>query len=121
MSKKQKPEVITLPEGKLEELKSRLLTYAMPDDDKKILLTILTTYAWLTRQLRSTKLSIKRLKNLFGFTTEKHSRKKKEKDETLPVDPSGLPITTAANNTQEDNVVSIKKNPNGTLKRIMVD
>lgn len=111
MSKKQKPEVITLSEVKLEELKLRLLTYSIPDDDKKIVLTILTTYAWLTRQLRSTKLTIKRLKNLFGFTTEKHAHKKKEKDEALPEDPSSLANTTSTEGTQESNVVSVKKKP----------
>jgi len=113
MSKKQKPEIINLPEGKLDEISSRLLTTSMSDDDKKIILTILTTYAWLTRQLRSTKLTINRLKSLFGFTTEKHTnKKKKKKEEELPEGLNSLPNLPPAEDTGQDGkVVSIKKKP----------
>jgi hypothetical protein len=117
MSKKEKPEIINLPEGKLDEIKSRLSATSMPDEDKKIILTILSTYSWITRQLRSTKLTINRLKSLFGFTTEKHSKKKKKKEEELLSGQDGLLNTTLV---EEGKVISEKKSLNGTLDRTMV-
>lgn len=115
MSKKKKPEIIDLPEGKLDEIKSQLMSVSMPDDNKNIVLTILSTYAWLTRQLSSTKLTIRRLKRLFGFTTERHHNKNKdqdtptsgEKDNTLP------PVSEEDQKTTEQTIPE-KKSPNGT-------
>lgn len=83
-TKEQKPEVINLSEGRLDQIKSQLLATSLPEDDKKIVVTILTTYVWLTRQLRSTKLTITRLKRLFGFTTEKHANKDKSQNNLPP-------------------------------------
>lgn len=73
MKKTKKPEIIDIPPAKLEGIKSRLSTNELlHDDEKKIVLTIISTYSWLMSQLQSTKLTIHRLKKLFSFSTEKH-------------------------------------------------
>jgi hypothetical protein len=80
MARKQTPELIDLPEDSLEGIKSRITTGTLLEEDKKIIVVILTTYVWLLRQLQFTKISIIRLKNLFGFNTEKRKNKKKQQD-----------------------------------------
>lgn len=78
MKKKKTPEIINVSETELDALTSRL-TDGLPllDGDAKILLSVLSTYKWLQRQLKSTKLTIHRLKKMFGFNTEKRSWLKK--------------------------------------------
>jgi hypothetical protein len=82
MKKKKTLEIINVSETVLDELTSRL-TDGLPllDGDAKILLSLLSTYKWFQRQLKSTKLTIHRLKKMFGFHTEKRSWSKKT---TLP-------------------------------------
>lgn len=80
MTRKKTPELIDLPEDTLDGIKSRITTGALLEEDKKIIVVILTSYAWLMRQLQFTKISITRLKNLFGFNTEKRKNKKKQHD-----------------------------------------
>jgi hypothetical protein len=76
-TRKNTPELIDLPEDTLDGIKSRISTGTLLEEDKKIIMVILTSYAWLLRQLKYTKISITRLKNLFGFSTEKRQNKKK--------------------------------------------
>jgi hypothetical protein len=80
MTRKKTPELIDLPENTLDEIKSRITTGTLLEEDKKIIVVILTSYAWLLRQLQFTKISITRLKNLFGFNTEKRKNKQKQHD-----------------------------------------
>ena len=80
MIRKKTPELIDLPEDTLDGIKSRITTGTLLEEDKKIIVVILTSYAWLLRQLQFTKISIIRLKNLFGFNTEKRKNKKKQHD-----------------------------------------
>ena len=75
MASKHKPELMDLPEKKLDQIKDRLsLGAPLPEEDIKIMLNIITAYSWLQRQLQSTKLTIYRLKKMFGFSTEKHKK-----------------------------------------------
>ena len=46
---KKTPEIIDLPEGKRDEIKARFETGSILEEDKKIILLILATYAWLSR------------------------------------------------------------------------
>ena len=82
-TRKKTPELIDLPEDTLDGIKSRISTGTLLEEDKNIIVVILTSYAWLLRQLQFTKISILRLKNLFGFNTEKRQTKKQQK-EPLP-------------------------------------
>ena len=109
---KKTPEIINLPEGKLDEIKARFETGSILEEDKKIILLILSTYAWLYRQLEAKKLGIQRLRNLFGFSTEKRSWPKTKENETVPLDLEGLP---------GEKVTPIKKLPIETLRKTMAE
>jgi transcription elongation factor Elf1 len=69
----KKPERLTLEEDQIEELKERLSSGSLSNDDKKILSTILDVYVWLYSSLQEARISISRLKSFFGFSkkTEK--------------------------------------------------
>ena len=85
MNRKKTPELIDLSEATLDEIKSRITLGTLLEEDKKIIVVILTSYAWILRQLQFTKISITRLKNLFGFNTEKRKNKKKQIDSLTSV------------------------------------
>lgn len=76
--KKKSPEIMDIPFETLEGLKSRLTSSALLEEDKSILLAILTAYVWIQRQLQSTKLTIHRLKKMFGFSTERKNKTSKK-------------------------------------------
>ena len=99
MAKQKIPEIINVSEEALEGIKLRLAANSVLETDKEILLSVLSSYQWLYRQLRSAKLSMHRLKKLFGFSTEKRVWLKKKKD-PLDADASGedFPGTPAENN-----------------------
>jgi hypothetical protein len=74
MKKIKKPEIIEIPIGALEEIKLRINSAALLEEDKRIVLVVLDSYSWLMKQLQSTKCTIHRLKKMFGFNTEKHKK-----------------------------------------------
>lgn len=77
MARKEQPEIINLPESTVEAIKLRLKEgTALLEEDKKIVLSILSAYMWLSHQLQTTKLNMQRLRSLFGFSTEKRSKLK---------------------------------------------
>ena len=120
MKKRKSPEIINLPEDKLNEIKTRLESGSILEEDKKVLLLILSTYTWLYRQLQTKKLGIQRLRSLFGFSTEKRSGLKKRDDENTPPDLNGLSDATALGDALPGgSVTPLKKPPNGTLRKIM--
>ena len=75
--KKNSPEIIKLSDGELDTIKIRVANGTILEEDKAVILSILSTYQWLYSKLKIAKLSINRLKTLFGFSTEKHSSLKK--------------------------------------------
>jgi len=81
MKKKKTPEILNFSTTEFDALKSRVTTGRLLDGDTKILLSVLSTYQWLSRQLQSTKLTIHRLKKIFGFTTEQRISLKQPKQE----------------------------------------
>jgi hypothetical protein len=94
MKQRKSPEIINIPEEKLSEIKTRLESGSILEEDKKVILLILSTYAWLYRQLQTKKLGIQRLRNLFGFSTENRAYItmlvnkgffKQDREETNPV------------------------------------
>ena len=121
--KRQKPhEIINLPAGKLDEIKTRFEAGCILEEDKKITLLILSTYSWLYRQLQAKKLGIQRLRTLFGFRTEKRTGPKNKGDETIPPDLNGSTDATSEGDTLPGgNVTIIKKSPNGTPRKIMAN
>ncbi len=122
MTRKKTSEIIHIPAGKLDEIKTRFEEGFILEEDKKIIVLILSTYSWLYRQLQAKKLGIQRLRTLFGFSTEKRSGSKNKGDENSPPDLNGSPDTISQGDTSlGDNVTSIKKSLNGTQKKIMAN
>lgn len=82
MKRKKSPEIIDVGVNKLEELKSRLASGALLEEDKPILLAIVSAYVWIQGQLESAKLTIHRLKKMFGFNTEKRKKSGEKGEKT---------------------------------------
>ena len=71
MKRKKPLEIIEIGVERLEQLKSRLASCSLLEEDKSAFLAIVTAYVWIQGQLESAKLTIHRLKKMFGFDTEK--------------------------------------------------
>lgn len=82
MKKKKSPEIIELSSEALEGVKSRLTSCSLLEEDKAVLLAIVSGYVWIQGQLTTAKLSIYRLKKLFGFSTEKRNKKNEQRKGT---------------------------------------
>ena len=67
----QQPELMTLTADEAEALKSRIAACPLLDSDKKIVLGLIAFTLWLQKQLSLARLSIERLKSMFGISTEK--------------------------------------------------
>jgi hypothetical protein len=75
IKKQKKPNIINLSTKDFAGVESRVTTGQLTECDKKIILSVLGTYRWLYEQLQSARFRMQKLKNLFGFTTEKRSAK----------------------------------------------
>ncbi len=102
MKKGTRPEVVEVSETAMEEIKLRVSSGIISAGDQKIILSILCTYQWLCNQLKFAKLSIRRLKNFFGFSTEKRSTLKKHSNDSTPPD-SNLLLNNLLLNKNEQN------------------
>jgi hypothetical protein len=67
----QQPELMTLTVDEAEALKSRIAAGTLLESDKKIVLGLIAFTLWLQKQLSLARLSIERLKSMFGISTEK--------------------------------------------------
>ncbi len=67
----KKPETIDLSHAEAESLLSRLETGELSESDRKVCSSALRMVFWLQGQLIEAKLSIRRLKRLFGIRSEK--------------------------------------------------
>lgn len=100
---RSKPEIIEVSEKALEAIESRILSNSLSEEDKKIVLSIMLAYSWISRQLRSAKLTIHRLKGLFGFSTEKQPRpNKKETRDSLALVQNSLPELKTSDTAEEE-------------------
>ena len=77
----KKPDVISVSDQELEQLKTKIKDTNLNDSEKKIVLTILDTYYWLAQMYRAKKLSLNKLRRLFSFKTEKSPKDKNSDDE----------------------------------------
>lgn len=121
MKRNKPPEIITLPAGKLDEIKTRLTESAILEEDKKIILSILTVYAWLYRQLQSKKLSILRLKSLFGFSTEKKNQLKKSTNDQNAIAPDSNGSTELSSTDESTEEKGPKWDPEANHGRLGAD
>lgn len=69
------PKKIDLTPEQAEALRQRLVSNQLNENDKEILLGMVSFNFWLREQLALAKMSIGRLKRLFGFRREKKSLK----------------------------------------------
>ena len=96
MSKKNSPDNIELTPEQIENLKLKINSNTLSEDEKKILVNALTAMTWLSRMLEAKRLSLKKLNKLFfGNKTEvlppKTGKKKEDsyKDKKAPKNKNG--------------------------------
>jgi len=65
------PNSVTMDAKEVEALLERVAGSSLPESDKKVIAGVFSFNHWLQTQLANAKLSIKRLRAIFGFTTEK--------------------------------------------------
>lgn len=82
MMKNKSPKIIELRAESLVGIKSRLASCSLLEEDKSILLAIVTAYEWINGQLQIAKLTIHRLKKMFGFSTEKRTKSSEKREES---------------------------------------
>ncbi len=71
MSKKDSPDNLELTPEQIENLKLKINSNTLSEDEKKILVNALTAMTWLSRMLEAKRLSLKKLNKLFfGNKTE---------------------------------------------------
>jgi hypothetical protein len=107
VKRKKSCEIIDIGVGRLEELKSRVTACSLLEEDKSVLLAIVSAYVWIQNQLESAKLSIHRLKKMFGFSTEKRKKPEKVEKTDLNLDLSTLETM----NTQQGSLNELQATP----------
>lgn len=70
-----KLDIVSLTQEEIEALKNRMADSSLAEHDQKIVLALLSFNSWLQNQLTQAKLSILRLKKIFGLSTEKKTLK----------------------------------------------
>ena len=108
MTRKKSTEIIDLSDVALEGIKSRLASGTLLDEDKSVLLAIVSAYVWIQGQLQLAKLTIHRLKKMFGFSTEKRNKCSEKRESTgLELDLS----TLGGLNKQQDSLNTLQTIP----------
>ena len=106
MSRKKTPQMIDVSSEQLDRINDRISeSTILLDDDKRIVLAILSAYIWIQCQLERHKLSIKRLKNLFGFSTERRGKHNQKATSTPP------------DSSNDNESISPDENNRGTLQK----
>jgi hypothetical protein len=75
MRPQEHPDYVKMTAEEAEALKARVASCNLPEQDIKLVIGLVSFTLWLQNQLALAKLSINRLKKLFGFSTEKKSLK----------------------------------------------
>jgi hypothetical protein len=74
MTEKNKPDIVSLTPKEAEAFKDRIVNSSLTKHDQKIVLALLSFNFWLQTQLSRAKLTILRLKKIFGLSTEKNPK-----------------------------------------------
>ena len=77
MSQQEEPKQVTMNAEQAQSLKARIEESNLNTADQRLVVGLIHFNLWLQDRLKQAKLSIKRLKRLFGITTEKKRLKKK--------------------------------------------
>jgi len=121
MARKQKnsPKQIKLTSQEAGELLSRIHEQKITSNDLEIFESTLVTVLWLQKQLSRARLSIKRLKKLFGFKSEARTSGQKPNDDTqannstTPAENDSGDDADQANNTTDDDTAHTDNNTTG--------
>jgi hypothetical protein len=89
MNRTKGPELLNITERQIKDMGLRLGTNNLSVEDIKLLRTLLTTYTWLMKQLSRSKITIHRLKQVFGYSSEKKNRLKKSNSDIPPENMDG--------------------------------
>jgi len=109
--KNKAPDRIEISPEEEKSLRERITNNQLTENDRHLLLSILTLLQWIQGQLSRTKLTIKRLKKLFGFSNESNSNNN-DTDNSPPKNPpeqqeeeneSSKEETSAENNSSPEN------------------
>ena len=70
-SQNHEPEVVELSEAQRKSLIQRIKSNKLSPEDQALMVKVLNGMSWLSRLAEQRKLSLRRLRRLFGFKTEK--------------------------------------------------
>ena len=118
MARKNTPEMLDISEQQLSDINARISSNSLLEEDKRVIVLVLSAYAWIQTQLQRHKLSIKRLKNMFGFTTEKRKRRNKQDEADTGLDLNTIGDAPTLPDDTKGEVTPGKKHHNGTQQKI---
>jgi hypothetical protein len=84
MSRTKNPELLSITDQQLEDISLRISKSSLSTEDIKLLTALLTTYTWLMKQLSRSKITIHRLKKIFGYSSEKTNKLKNSNSDIPP-------------------------------------
>ena len=91
ITKEKPPKVISVTDQEFEQLKNKIENSNLGEREKKIMLTVLEGYYWLSSLYHTKRLSMKRIARLFGHKSEKQEKKDKGNDKNEPPSPTAPP------------------------------
>ena len=118
MARKNTPEMIDISAQQLSDINARISSNSLLEEDKRVIVLVLSAYAWIQAQLQRHKLSIKRLKNMFGFKTEKRKRRDQQNEAGTGLDLNTSGDTPSLPDDTKGEVTPGKKHLNGTQQKI---
>jgi hypothetical protein len=118
VTQQHKLEIVTLSQEEADSFKERIINSSLAPQDQKIILALLSFNFWLQSQLSRAKLSILRLKKIFGLPTEKRRPKKDDplKDVQNNSNDSAEPSTESPDHNESMAMV-VAPSPQPTDKR----
>jgi len=118
MARKNTPEMLDISAQQLLDINARINSNSLLEEDKRVIVLVLSAYAWIQTQLQRHKLSIKRLKNMFGFKTEKRKRRDQQDAAGTGLDLNTIGDAPSLPDDTKGEVIPGKKYQNGTQKKI---
>lgn len=97
MTKQSKPDIVSLTKEEAEAFKQRIANSTLAEKDQQIIIALLSFSFWLQSQLERAKLTILRLKKIFGLPTEK--KKSNAADSQEAATPENNPLESPGADT----------------------
>jgi len=115
--KPKRPKTVQLSKEDFEELVSKIETNTLSEKDKKVLTGALQSITWLEHMLKIKRMNIRKLKSLFGITTEKNKSKDSvSEDENKSDDDQDPPPSSEVSKDSKNNNKNKKKNKGNSGK-----